>query len=72
MNASHHASSRDASNILTPENRAAHDKFCDEPIAGLNSETPLERQFAHSIAEDNWRLNGLRAAETNVLAEAAA
>jgi hypothetical protein len=59
-------------NILTPENREAHDKFCTELIESLNPETPLEHQFAHSIAEDSWRLNGLRAAETNILAEAAA
>jgi hypothetical protein len=59
-------------NILTPENREAHDKFCDELIQSFHPETPMERQFAHSIAEDSWRLNGLRAAETNILAEAAA
>lgn len=58
-------------NLRTPENREAHDKFCDEPIESLNSETPMERQFAHSIAEDSWGLNGLRAAENNTLADAA-
>jgi len=59
-------------NLLTPENREAHDKFCSELIDSLLPETPMEKQFAHSIAEDSWRINGLRAAENNILAEAAA
>ncbi|HWE52742.1 MAG TPA: hypothetical protein VG273_23315 [Bryobacteraceae bacterium] len=59
-------------NLLTPENRQAHDEFCSNLIDSLNPETPMERQFAHSIAEDSWRLNGLRAAENNLLAECAA
>jgi len=59
-------------NLLTPENREAHEKFCNELIECLKPETPMEQQFAHSIAEDSWRLNGLRAAENNILAEAAA
>ena len=59
-------------NLLTAENREAHDKFCNGLIESLTPETPMERQFAHSIAEDSWRINGLRAAENNILAEAAA
>jgi hypothetical protein len=58
--------------ILTPEDRESHDKFCGAIVEDLHPETPVERQFAHSIAEDFWRNNRLRAAENNLLAKACA
>jgi len=58
--------------ILTPEEREARDLFCKDLIESLNPETAIERQLAHSVAEDHWRINRLRAAENNILAKAAA
>jgi hypothetical protein len=54
--------------LLPTEDRAAHDAFCDELSDSLNPETPMERQFALSIAEDSWRLNRARAIENNMFA----
>jgi hypothetical protein len=54
--------------LLPTEDREAHDAFCDELSNGLNPETPMERQFAMSIAEDSWRLNRARAIENNMFA----
>src|ERR1700733_7048777 len=54
--------------LLPTEDRQAHDAFCDELSGSLNPETPMERQFALSIAEDSWRLNRARAIENNMFA----
>lgn len=54
--------------IMTEEDRAAHDKFCQELIDSLRPEGPLEIQFASSIAEDFWRLQRIRALENDILA----
>jgi hypothetical protein len=54
--------------IMTEEDRAAHDKFCQELIHSLQPEGPLEIQFASSIAEDFWRLQRIRALENDILA----
>src|SRR5579862_5506584 len=55
-------------NLLPTEDREAHDAFCDELSESLNPETPMERQFALSVAEDSWRLNRARAIENNMFA----
>jgi hypothetical protein len=55
-------------NILPTEDREAHDAFCNELSDSLKPETPMERQFAHSVAEDSWRLNRARAIENNMFA----
>ena len=54
--------------LLPTEDRAAHDAFCNELSDSLNPETPMERQFALSVAEDSWRLNRARAIENNMFA----
>jgi hypothetical protein len=54
--------------LLPTEDREAHDAFCNELSDSLNPETPLERQFALSVAEDSWRLNRARAIENNMFA----
>jgi hypothetical protein len=54
--------------LLPTEDREAHDAFCNELSASLNPETPMERQFALSVAEDSWRLNRARAIENNMFA----
>jgi hypothetical protein len=54
--------------LLPTEDREAHDAFCNDLIGGFQPETPMERQLAQSIAEDNWRLNRARAIEDNMFA----
>ena len=54
--------------VLPTEDREAHDAFCNELIACLKPETPVERDLAQSIAEDSWRLNRICAIETNMFA----
>jgi len=41
--------------VTTPEEKDAKDKFFTEIISSLAPEGGIERQFAHSIAEDHWR-----------------
>jgi hypothetical protein len=55
-------------NILPTEDREAHDAFCNELSNSLKPETPMEHQFAQSVAEDSWRLNRARAIENNMFA----
>ena len=55
-------------NILPTEDREAHDAFCNELSDSLKPQTPMERQLAHSVAEDSWRLNRARAIENNMFA----
>src|SRR5580700_8143500 len=55
-------------NILPTEDREAHDAFCNDLTNSLKPETPMEQQFAQSVAEDSWRLNRVRAIENNIFA----
>ena len=41
--------------LLPTEDREAHGAFCNELSDSLKPETPMERQFAQSVAEDSWR-----------------
>jgi hypothetical protein len=54
--------------LLPTEDREAHDAYCNDLIESFNPETPIERQLAHSIAEDYWRLNRAVAIENNIFA----
>jgi hypothetical protein len=54
--------------LLPTEDREAHDAYCNDLIESFNPATPMERQLAHSIAEDFWRLNRAAAIETNIFA----
>lgn len=47
--------------VMPGEDREAHDKFCNQLIGSFAPETPIEQQFAQSVAEDSWRLNRVRA-----------
>lgn len=49
----------------TPEEQAAHDKFCAGIVSSLAPADGIERQFAQSVAEDHWRLNHARSIENN-------
>ena len=52
--------------VTTPEEKEAKDKFCGEIESSLAPEGGLERQIAHSIAEDHWRLNRAKTIENNI------
>jgi hypothetical protein len=52
----------------TPEEQAAHDKFCAGIVSSLAPAEGIERQFAQSVAEDHWRLNRARSIENNTFA----
>ena len=54
--------------LLPSEDREAHDYFVNALIDNLNPETPFEQELAQSVAEDTWRLNRVRAIETNIYA----
>ncbi len=54
--------------LMPDEDREIHDAFCGELIASLRPETPMERNLAHCIAEDSWRLNRVFALEINMFA----
>jgi len=53
---------------LSGKDRAVFEKHKAEMIAGFDPQTPIERELAHAIAWDTWRLNHLRAIEMNVYA----
>ncbi|HEY4087881.1 MAG TPA: hypothetical protein VGM43_18200 [Bryobacteraceae bacterium] len=54
--------------ILDAEDRPHFEKFKSNLIADLQPKTTLELSLAHGIAWDTWRLNHLRAVETNLYA----
>jgi len=54
--------------VLSPEDRAAHDKFCAGLLNCFKPENALELQVAQAIAEDRWRLNRVFAIESNIFA----
>ncbi len=54
--------------IMSEEERIAYDNFCAAIVQSLAPEGPLETQLAQSVAEDNWRLNRIRAVENNIFA----
>jgi hypothetical protein len=53
---------------MTPEDRAAHDKFSEGIVRSLAPEGDLELQLAQRIATDSWRLNRASAIEDNLFA----
>jgi hypothetical protein len=54
--------------ILDAEDRPHFEKFQTGLVADLQPKTTLELSLAHAIAWDTWRLNHLRAIETNLYA----
>jgi hypothetical protein len=54
--------------ILDAEDRPHFEKFKSDLIADLQPKTTLELSLAHGVAWDTWRLNHLRAVETNLYA----
>ena len=54
--------------VLPTEDLAAYGRFSDEFLASLAPETFVERQFAQTIIDSQWRLNRVRTLEDGMLA----
>src|ERR1700691_85099 len=54
--------------VLPSEDMDAYHAFCKELIADLAPETPVERQYAQTFCDTQWRLNRARSFEDSMLA----
>ncbi len=54
--------------VLPSEDLNAWQRFCAELTAELAPETPLERQYAQTFCDTQWRLNRIRSIEESMLA----
>jgi hypothetical protein len=54
--------------VLPSEDMNVYRSFCKELIAELAPETPLERQYAQTFCDTQWRLNRARSCEDSMLA----
>jgi hypothetical protein len=54
--------------VMTEEDRAAHDTFCQALIKDLAPSGAMQQQLANRVAEDSWRLNRISAIEENIFA----
>src|SRR4051812_23807066 len=54
--------------VLTTEDLAAYKHVAHELVDSLDAQTPLERQFAWTIADNQWRINRFRSVEDGMLA----
>ena len=53
--------------VLPSEDMAAYQAFSKEIVDSLDLQTPVERQFAHTIADNQWRINRIRSIEDGML-----
>jgi hypothetical protein len=54
--------------VLPSEDMNIYNAFCKELMADLAPETPLERQYAQTFCDTQWRLNRARSYEDGMLA----
>jgi hypothetical protein len=54
--------------VLPSEDMNVYNAFCKELMADLAPETPLERQYAQTFCDTQWRLNRARSYEDGMLA----
>jgi len=54
--------------VLPTEDMEAYNKFAKEIVDSLHPETPMETQFAQTIADSQWRLNRARTFEDGMVA----
>ena len=54
--------------LLSTEDMAAYQKFSTALATSLGAETPLELQFAQTIADNQWRINRVKTIEDGMLA----
>jgi hypothetical protein len=53
--------------VLPSEDMDAYKAFSKEIVDSLDPQTPVERQFAHTIADNQWRINRIRSIEDGML-----
>ena len=54
--------------VLPTEDMNAYKAFSKEIADSLDAKTPLERQFAQTVADNQWRINRIRSIEDGMLA----
>ena len=55
--------------VLPTEDMAAYKAFSKEIADSLDAQTPVERQFAQTVADNQWRINRIRSIEDGMLAQ---
>src|ERR1019366_4404591 len=53
--------------VLPTEDMDAYQAFAKEIVDSLDPQTPVERQFAQTVAENQWRINRIRSIEDGML-----
>jgi hypothetical protein len=53
--------------VLPTEDMAAYKAFSKEIVDSLDAQTPVERQFAQTVADNQWRINRIRSIEDGML-----
>src|SRR5271163_4098404 len=53
--------------VLPAEDMDAYKKFSLEMVESLDAQTPVERQFAQTVVDNQWRINRIRSIEDGML-----
>jgi hypothetical protein len=53
--------------VLPSEDMDAYNAFSKEIVDSLDAQTPVERQFAQTVADNQWRINLIRSIEDGML-----
>jgi hypothetical protein len=53
--------------VLPSEDMAAYQAFSKEIVDSLDAQTPVECQFAQTVADNQWRINRIRSIEDGML-----
>jgi hypothetical protein len=53
--------------VLPTEDMEAYQAFSKEIVDSLDAQTPVERQFAQTVADNQWRINRIRSIEDGML-----
>jgi hypothetical protein len=53
--------------VLPSEDMDAYQAFAKEIVDSLDAQTPVERQFAQTVADNQWRINRIRSIEDGML-----
>src|SRR5580700_3015509 len=53
--------------VLPAEDMDAYKKFSLEMVDSLDAQTPVERQFAQTVVDNQWRINRIRSIEDGML-----
>jgi hypothetical protein len=53
--------------VLPSEDMNAYNAFSKEIVDSLDAQTPVERQFAQTVADNQWRINRIRSIEDGML-----